>query len=180
VATCGGWGWRQPSDPASVASRTHRRATNRHATALPQLCHAWRGGRQMGGSRARSAPLLHPVAQPRCHPHVHEVTGRAAQAQAATATCSQHTLPTGTWASPGHPHTDAQSRARPGALPATAPPTAHVHGHGCTRIISSQHWSHCVPTHSRTAVLPAQSDTLRHTATSHTCSEQRCHACRCF
>lgn len=91
-----------------------------------------------------------------------------------------HTLPTGTWASPGRPHTDAQSHACTGALPATAPATAHVHGHGCTRIISSQHRSHRVPTHGRTAVLPVQSDTLRHTATSHTRSEQRCHVCRCF
>lgn len=95
MATCGGWGWRQPSDPASVASRTHRRTMNHHATALPRLCHSWRGGRQTGGSRALSAPLLHPVAPLRSHPHVHEVTGGAAQAQAATATCSHTPCPRG-------------------------------------------------------------------------------------
>lgn len=113
----------------------------------------------MGGSRASSTPLLHPVAQPCHHPQVHVVTGRAAQPQAGTATCSH------TPCSPGRrpllavctqmsSHVLAQGHSQPWRHP-----PSHIHSHGCTRVITSQHQSHRVLAHSRTTVLPTQSDT---------------------
>lgn len=132
---------------------------SRHATALPRWFHAWRGGREVGGSRASSAPLLHPVAQPCHHPQVHIVTCRAAQPQAGTAMCNHTPCPQGRrphlavcTQMPSHVLTQGHSQ------PWRHPPS-RIHGHGCTCIIPSQHQSHRVLAHSRTTVLPTESGT---------------------